>query len=480
MISVAIEDKVLALLAKDGQFGTQVMPYMYEDLFTQPQHKAFFNLIKHFYVSFGIPPTLELIAHEAKKNVDTLQPEVFRALGEFIFNVYNSTDMIEERYVKGEIISFVRVAAMRNVIAEGGAILNSTASIKEQNERIGDIVKKFERARTAGDVVARPPVELFRTIESRVLEREKFEKFSRIPTGMEPLDEVLRGGLSEGELGIVYGQYNVGKSFFLSQLLVNAGKARKRALYVSLELSALEVFSRVEANITGIPSTELCTRSEELLRVKNEFFAPYQDFLFVQEYPTGSLHVEGLNAICKQFEANFGKLDLVLVDGADNLFIKNHNDTRFELKHIYTRLRSIAQENKVGLWTVSQINREGLDATTARGKHSAESIDKLFIADVVITLNQREAEYPSRVRAWLEKNRRNKKWIEFPCTVDYSIGRVEMSKANQTVMDPANIDLIKEAIARLPQGHGSTIPGRSVVESVPEANGTTAPQGSTP
>jgi replicative DNA helicase len=463
VITVAIEDKVLALLAKDTNFGAQVMAYLYEDLFTLPQHKEFFKLIKHFYGTYGTPPTLELVVHEAKKNADALQPEIFRALGQFIYDVYNNTDMTYEVYVKKEIREFVRVAAMRSLIAKAGMSLSQSTDLREQNENIAGIIREFDKMRMVGDVTAKVPTELVSTVHQRIIDREVAEKFQRVPTGMRFLDMDLAGGLGLGELGIIYAPYNVGKSFLLQQFCVNAAKAGKRALMISLELVSLDVLSRMESNITGIPSDELVARANELKIAVQTLMEPYKDKILVLDYPTGTLSVDSINAVIKQVESLHGKVDVVFIDGADNLFIKDYGAMRFELKRIYERLRAISQENKVGVWTVSQVNRQGLEADTVRGKHSAEDISKMFTADVVLSLNQKESEYPGTVRIWIEKNRRRKKWIERVCRADFSIGRIEMLETPNGVFDPVTMNNLQNMISQIkvnptPNGNGHTLP----------------------
>ena len=437
MISPVIESKVLALLARDKGFCASVSPYLSEDLFTLPQHRLFFKFVNDFFTTYGVLPSCESLVHSVKQKVDTINREEIRALGEFVYKVYNDGLSDDVEYIKDEVNGFVKAAAMRSFLSEAGILL-------EEGE-IETITKKFESARLAGSSVAAPIKEFTSTFDARVKEREFFETQRKIPTGFPLLDQGLRGGLAEKELGIVMAPTNVGKSFMLSNLGINGIKQKKRVLYISLELSELELFSRVEANLTGISIDALNTCSDKLKKMKEDYFEKYANLFYVQEFPTGSITVETISAIVHKFNVTIGKLDLLIVDYADLLRISKRGDLRHELRDIYTKLRALGTEANVAIWTATQANRAGYGVENVTEEHVSECLDKMMIADVVLTLNQTDDEYArNEMRAFLAKNRRNRKWSSIKMLTLFDRGQLRELDVgggeNLEGLDPKEID----------------------------------------
>jgi replicative DNA helicase len=78
-------------------------------------------------------------------------------------------------------------------------------------------------------------------------ERGNLTQFHPMPTGFEPLDEVLNGGLRPGELMVVGGPYGVGKTILGLQIARNVVNQsdRNRALYVCYEHNRTHLLSRL-------------------------------------------------------------------------------------------------------------------------------------------------------------------------------------------------------------------------------------------
>ncbi len=439
--SAVIEDKVLTLLTLDKMFGCAIMPYMQEALFAKPHNKLYFKILKDFYTEFSTAPSFEAFANEIKKRQDIIDERTYTVLGETAYKVFSAGLPEDAAYIKREVSAFIKMAAMRSAIAKSGILV-------EQGQ-IEAIVNEFEQAKLAGAILSKPPIELFDTIDTRIKDREIFHTQKKIATGFPALDNDLRGGLGIGELGVVFGGYNVGKSMLLQQFMKNGADAGKRGLFISLEMSALEVFNRLEANITGIPMDDLITRADEIRAQKDALLARHRGLIYVQEFPTGSLDVNTLPAIINQFHMLHGQLDVVYLDYADIMKVNQRGDLRLELKDIYIKLRAIARECDVAIWTVSQVNREGLKASTVRGSHANESIDKLFIADIVVSINQSENEYPDRARVWVEKNRRSRKWQERTVRCTFPLARFEMHDGDQVEMSATQHTDIQAALRAL-------------------------------
>ncbi|ENO3913743.1 hypothetical protein ACBF42_005399, partial [Escherichia coli] len=78
--------------------------------------------------------------------------------------------------------------------------------------------------------------------------------------------------------------------------------------------------------------------------------------------------------------------DMVVVDYADLMRASyDLRDDRANIRSIYTDLRALYDKHNVAGITASQTNREGGASEVATMMHAADNIEKVRIADLVIT-----------------------------------------------------------------------------------------------
>jgi len=244
------------------------------------------------------------------------------------------------------------------------------------------------------------------------------------------LDEALRGGLDKGELGVVVAPTGFGKSFFLISLGVHALKKGYKVLHVSLELSKRKLISRYESRLTEIPKLELLNEEEKIKRVLNRAARFFEGDILFAKFPTYMLTPEELRAnithirLVKEFEP-----DLIIIDYADIMKPSNfrRGESSFEVgKDIYLKLRSLAEEFSIPIWTASQSVRESYSKEIVTMRDVSESIAKPQLADVVITISKSQDEKEEdRGRFFLAKVREGKANITIPFEEDFDIGKFE-------------------------------------------------------
>ena len=158
-----------------------------------------------------------------------------------------------------------------------GAILQSVELLKEGKfEEIQKTIEDSLKISTEQDMGH----DYFDSFKSR----QQVHSRICIPTGFPLLDanEVLDGGLANGELGVVMAPTGGGKSFFLVNLGFGALAAGKNVIHYTFELSETHVGNRYDSRITGIPTKELRKRMSEAEDGLSTFNGGQ---LFIKEYP---------------------------------------------------------------------------------------------------------------------------------------------------------------------------------------------------
>jgi len=228
------------------------------------------------------------------------------------------------------------------------------------------------------------------------------------PMGVPMLDQMLRGGLEPGTLGMFMAATGIGKTM----ALINVGTASLlRALnvvHITLELSDIDVALRYDARMMGYPVNELLRNPKRYRKRIHASTSKLTSRLFIKQWGSSEASAHDVRAYLKILDMKHGvNPQVVIVDYADLLCpIKHQREMRFELKDTVRALRQLACEFNCAVWTASQVNKEGFDVELLSLRTIAEASEKACIADVVIGLCQTpEERRKKRMRLLILKNR---------------------------------------------------------------------------
>jgi len=211
-------------------------------------------------------------------------------------------------------------------------------------------------------------------------------------TGYTSLDGII-GGLMPGKLVIVAGRPSMGKSAFATNVSEHVAADGGQVLYVSLEMTKLELADRILSSQSRVDSTRMRDGSltpDERLRIA-------QSASLVSQWPLcvlddSHLSVRQIAAHASQHKRKHG-LALVVVDYLQLVDPANSRDPRQEQVAQMTRqLKVMARELEVPIIVVAQLNRQTESATDNRPRlsHLRESGAIEQDADMVLFVHREE------------------------------------------------------------------------------------------
>lgn len=217
----------------------------------------------------------------------------------------------------------------------------------------------------------------------------------RLSTGIAELDMQLGMGPPRGTESIVIGKQKAGKSMMLNTVAANALLSGKRVLYATLELPVPWQLARLYAALTGFPvagvldgSMEEAERRVAALEIGNRFA--------IQEFPAGVATVEDIFAwIDHCCEDDGEEPDVVCIDYGDKVRAEASRETNSSkaIGIVFEKMRLRAHERRWWLWTASQAKNSAASkkkGDLVESSDAADSIDKVRVADLVVTLTKRE------------------------------------------------------------------------------------------
>jgi archaellum biogenesis ATPase FlaH len=256
---------------------------------------------------------------------------------------------------------------------------------------------------------------------------KRFEIKARDPisTGWDEIDQLCRGGIGNGELGVVIAPTGAGKSMVLVHLGAQALLQGKTVVHYTLELADTSIGIRYDQELPGK--------------------------LIIKEYPTKSASTQTLKNHLEKLKQRDVKVDMVLVDYGDLLKpVTVTREKRHDLESIYEELRAIAQELKCPVWTASQTNRSGLNAEVVTLEAISEAYSKCFVADFICSVSRTIDDKNNNTgRMFVAKNRFGPDGLVYPAKMDLSRVKIDILPSTGETIGEIQVNAAKQQSEKL-------------------------------
>jgi len=221
-------------------------------------------------------------------------------------------------------------------------------------------------------------------LEEIIRRRQKGFRDAPIPLGIDLFDEALEGGVEAGDLAVIAGPTNLGKSQFMCYLAVSAYKANKRVLYLTYELGREIIGERILTGLLEIPKQDLDpdTVVGDLMKKRKQWGVTDKGSIIIEDgQPT---------VVALQRRMEEGDFDLLLLDSADDITPRQSYPSLYlSQAEVYTDImRDICHAMRIPTWSTAQLNREGVERARVSLKHIGDSFKKAQRAVLVVAMSQ--------------------------------------------------------------------------------------------
>ena len=400
--------KIISSLLTHKEFLVNINDLLVEDYFDNQAHKWIIKEILKYYDKYHTTPSMEILAVELQKcGNDVLQISIKEQLKE-AYNTLND----DLKYIQEEFSDFCKNQQLK------GALLQSVDLLKGGDyESIRSLINNAIKAGQDKNIGH----EYIKDVESR------YRKDSRktIPTPWDKINQLLQGGLGNGDFGLIFGNPGGGKSWSLVALGGHAIKLGYNVLHYTLELGEQYVGRRYDAYFSNIGVDKIQKHKAKI----EEIMENIKGNLIIKEFPTGKATMSTIESHIQKVKDTGINPDLILIDYVDLLASKRKTiDRKGEIDDIYTSTKGLARELDIPIWSVSQVNRAGARDNIVEGDKAAGSYDKIMITDVCISLSrQRKDKVEGTGRFHIMKNRYGMDGLTFGLKADTSTGHFEVS-----------------------------------------------------
>lgn len=404
---IHFQTKVISSLLTHKEFLVNIHDIISDEYFDNSAHRWVISEILKYYDKYHTTPSMEVLKVQVKKiDNEVLQLSIKEQLKE----AYKASDD-DLAYVEEEFSNFCKNQQLKKALLTSVDLLN--AGDYDSIRNLVDNALKAGGDKNLG-------LEYSKDIESRY--RKEYR--NPIATPWVLFNDLLQGGLGEGDFGLIFGNPGGGKSWALIALGSHAVQLGYNVVHYTLELGEAYVGLRYDACLTGIPVNNITEFKDQVEKEIIEL----PGNLVIKEYSPGKASISTIEShIQKCIDQDF-KPDLILIDYVDLLRSKRNNrERKDEIDDIYLSTKGLARELKLPIWSVSQVNRAGAKDDIIEGDKAAGSYDKVMITDVAISLSRKkEDKVAGTGRFHFMKNRYGGDGMTFGAKIDTSTGRFEI------------------------------------------------------
>lgn len=369
------------MLLRDEDFAREFAPYIQAKYFSTPPHQVIFTKVKRLVDSFGRVPSLEVVMEELEEvEDDEIRTLSLRAFGDALDVSLDDAD-----YYRQRIFEFVGFQNLVMSMRQAGQMLKSGD--------IQSVVPFLEKQTLAVNQLAAH--DFGTDYWAKVGLNEVQIELPKIPTLMGPpgsggLDDILKGGLGQGELGMMMMPSGTGKSIFLVNVAGNAMLQSRNVIYISLEMSELEMRNRFSIFLSGLPYEEMRLIPPAVL--KQRILGTYPNIrlgqLLIKAFSMRSVTVAQIEAFIRAVEKRHGwKADIVCIDYLETIKPSHPGKEDHQRQgETSEELKGLAQKLQTPVWTVTQVRRTQFDKRIIVNEDASGSYSKIFPADVVLTM----------------------------------------------------------------------------------------------
>ena len=409
--------KVISALLTHKEYLTNIHDIISEEYWDNQAQKWIIKEILNYYDKYHTTPSMDVLKIEMKR----IDNDVLAlSIKEQLKAAYQASDEDLE-YVREEFSKFCKNQQLKK------ALLNSVDLLKAGDfDGIKYLVESALKAGQDKNVGH----EYNKDIESRFREDAR----TVLPTPWGRVNDILQGGLGNGDFGLIFGNPGGGKSWSLVAVGGHAVKLGFNVLHYTLELGEAYVGRRYDAFFSNIPVDTILKNREKI----EEILPELPGELIIKEFPTGRATIGTIESHIRKVTDLGVKPDLVIIDYVDLLSTKKRTaDRKGEIDDIYTSTKGLARELDIPIWSVSQVNRAGAKDDVIEGDKAAGSYDKIMITDFCMSLSRKAKDKVNGTgRFHIMKNRYGMDGLTFGVKADTSTGHFEVHDYNEDDYEP--------------------------------------------
>jgi replicative DNA helicase len=360
------------VLYKD--FASSIVDVIEPKYFDNQYFKLIMQVLKEYYQKYEHTPSYNTLEQLIKSEVSS--PMAQKIVLDMMEQV-KEAPAEGESFVQEKALKFCKQQELQKVMSKAQKIID-----KGDFESYDHLEEMVREALQVGEVDA-GTAEVFANLEE-VLE----EDFRHpIPMGIPGIDNLLKGGMAKGELGVILAPTGVGKSTLLTKISNHAFNLGYNVLQIFFEDNPKIIQRKHFTLWTEIAPDLLSMHKDKVLSKVQEIRENAPNKLVLKKLPSDTLTMNQIKNQIRKMIAEGTKVDMVVLDYIDCVVPdKNLGDEWKSEGSVMRGFEAMCHELNLVGWTATQGNRSSISSDVVTTDQMGGSIKKAQVGHVIISV----------------------------------------------------------------------------------------------
>jgi len=373
--------KLVKQLIEDTKFSEEIMDIISPQYFDNEYLRLVVASVKDYYEKYETIPTYETVFEIIR--VDIKREIVRDSAIEIVKDVKNG-DSKDCLHIQDIALKFCKQQELKKANQKIQKILE--LGDFDRYDECEEILKEALSVGGEKDT----GIDVFYALDDVL--SEDFRK--PIATGMVAIDNLMDGGLSKGELGVILAPFGVGKTTLITKMANNAYNLGYNVVQIFFEDNPKVIQRKHITCWTEVPLNELTENRDEIKKIIPKFKSK-EGNLILKKMPSDGTTIPKIKQYLKKLTSNGNKPDIVFIDYMDCVSpTRQFKDEWSGEGNVMRQFETMITELDVVGWTAIQGNRSSIGANVVEADMIGGSIKKgqigHFILSVAKTLEQKE------------------------------------------------------------------------------------------
>lgn len=358
----------------DKDFANSIVDVIDPKYFDNQYFKLIMQMIKEYYSKYEHAPTFATLEQLTKSEISTpmAQKMVLDMLSEVKESPIEGSSFVQEKSLK-----FCKQQELKKVMGKAQKIID-----KGDFESYDYLEEMVREALQVGEVDTGTS-DVFSNLDV-VLDDDYRHP---IPIGVPGIDNLLKGGLAKGEIGVILAPTGVGKTTFLTKIANNGFNLGYNVLQVFFEDNPKIIQRKHFTLWTGIAPDNLSNYRDDVMTKVREIKENTKNLLTLKKLPSDTLTMNQIKNQIRKMIAEGNKIDMIVLDYIDCVTPdKNLGDEWKSEGSVMRAFEAMCHELDIVGWTATQGNRSSISSEVVTTDQMGGSIKKAQVGHVIISV----------------------------------------------------------------------------------------------
>ena len=427
-------------------FSNSIIEVIDPHYFDNQYFRIICQMIKEFYSKYEHTPTFDTLEQLTKSEISS--PMAQKSILDTLDQVRTVSDD-GSAYVQEKALKFCKQQELQKVMTKAQSIID-----KGDFESYDTLEEMVRGALQVGET-DKGTTDVFFNIDEVMDDDYRHP----IPIGIPGIDNLLKGGLAKGEIGVILAPTGVGKSTFTTKIANHAFNLGYNVLQIFFEDNPKIIQRKHFTLWTGVHPDDLSENKIEVVEKIKHIQSTMKNKLIMKKLPSDTITMNQIKNQVRKMIAEGNKVDMIILDYIDCVVPdKNLGDEWKSEGSVMRGFESMCHELDIAGWTATQGNRSSISSEVVTTDQMGGYIKKAQVGHVIITvaksLQQKEMNLATIA---ITKSRIGKDGIVFEnCKFDNGMLEIDTEQSvtflgHEEQKEERNKNRIKELLERKKQ-----------------------------